>query len=87
MASIQETVEVLDFAIGLVNDAAKAKSDGDGLTTFDFIKIGITNAPAAVKAAMGAGDIVVEVKDIDRAELEVISEKSLALSKAVMSLF
>lgn len=87
MAGIQETVEVLDFATGLVNDAVKAKNDDDGLTTMELIKIGITNAPAGIKAAMGSGEIILEVKDLDRAELEMIAEKSLALSKAVMSLF
>lgn len=84
---IQETVEVLDFVTGLLTDAAAAANDGDGLTTMEVIKVGITNAPAAVKAAMGAGEVVAEVKDLDRAELEVIADKSLALSKAVMSLF
>jgi hypothetical protein len=84
---IQETSEVLDFVTGLLADAAKAANDGDGLTTMEVIKLGITNAPAAVKAAVGASDVVAEVKDLDRAELEAIAEKALALSKAVMALF
>lgn len=87
MSGIQETVEVLDFVTGLVSDTAKAKNDDDGLTKLEVIRIGITNAPAAVKAAIGSDELLAEVKDLDRAELEVIAEKSLALTKAVMALF
>lgn len=84
---IQETVEVLDFLAALLEDAGKASNDGDGLTTIEVIKLGISNAPAAVRAAIGAGEVMAECKDLDRAEMEVVTEKCLAMAKAIMALF
>lgn len=85
MADIKETVEILDFAIAVLKDAATAREDG--LSTIEFIKIAISNAPAGIRAAIGAGDVVEEMKDLDSAELKVLADKGVELSKAVMAFF
>lgn len=85
MAGIQETVDVLDFVTAALKDVAEAKEGG--LSGLEVIKLAIANAPAAVKAAAGADQIPAEMKDLDKAELQVLAQKGLDLSKAVMALF
>lgn len=85
MAEIKESLEVLDFAIAALHDAAEAKEGG--LSAFEIVKLAISNAPAAVKAAMGADQIVVEMKDLDSEEAKLVADKGIELAKAVMAFF
>lgn len=82
---IKETVEILDFAIDVLNDAAVAREDG--LSTLEVVKVAISNAPAAIRAAIGAGEVVAELGDLDDEELKIIADKGVELSKAVMAFF
>lgn len=82
---IKESVEMLDFAIAALNDAAVAKEDG--ISALEVVKLAIQNAPAAVRAAMGADQIPAELGDLDKEELKIIADKAIELSKAVMAFF
>lgn len=83
---IKETIEVIDFLIGIMEDVADAKADGS-VSTFEVIQLAIANAPAAVRAAVGAEELGAELQDLDKEELKVIADKAIELSKAVMKLF
>ena len=82
---IKETLEIMDFLMGVVEDAADAKEGG--FDVMDVIKISIGNAPAAVKAAMGADQVVNEMKDLDKEEVKLLADKGVALAKALMKLY
>ena len=82
---IKETLELMDFAIGALADAAEAKEGG--LSAYEIVKLAIANAPAAVTAGLGSELILEEMKDLDKEEAKALADKGLELSKAVMAFF
>lgn len=83
---IKEVMEIYDAAISICNDVAEAKADGE-VSYVEMFKVAVGNAPASVRAVMGAELVMEEMKDLDKAELEMIATKSLELANAVMKLF
>lgn len=81
---ITNTVEVLDFSTQVLNDLAAAKSDDGKISVVEVVQASLKNAPAAVKAAMGADEIALELKDLSPDELKTIAEKSIEVAKAAM---
>lgn len=83
---IKEALEIFDAAIAICNDVAEAKADGE-LSTMELLKVAIGNAPASVRAVMGAESVVAEMKDLDKDEAKLLASKGMELSQAVMRLF
>lgn len=82
---IKETLEILDFAIGVLNDANAAKENG--ISVFEAAQIAIGNAPAAYRAYLDGEISIEEIKDLDKDEAKVLLNKSMELSRAVMAFF
>lgn len=87
MADVANTLEVLDFAIGVLKDLEKAKSDDGEISVVEIVSLSLANASGAIKAAYGAGEIGVELKDLDASEIKAIAEKAIEIGKAAMALF
>lgn len=85
MADVANTLEVLDFAIGVLKDLAKAKEDGE-ITVVEVVSISLGNASAGIRAALGVNVIGSELKDLDASEIKLIAEKSIEVGKAAMAL-
>jgi len=84
--SIAETIDILDFAIGVLKDVNAAKADGS-VSYIEMIQIAFKEASPAIKAVSGAADVVTELKDIDPAEAKVLAEKGVELGKQVLAFF
>lgn len=87
MADVANTVEVLDFAIGVLKDLEKAKSDDGEISVVEIVSVSLANASAAIKAAYGAGEIKVELGDLKADEIKLLAEKGVEVAKAAMALF
>jgi hypothetical protein len=83
---IKEIKEGLEFIKGVLVDAVEAKADGD-VTTFEMVKIALSNAPAAVSAVMGLDQAILEAKDIDKDEAKELAGLALEIGKLAMQLF
>ena len=86
LVKIENTVEVMDFITGALKDLAEAKEDGN-ISFIEMIQLAIRNASPAIKAMVGADEIMPELKDLDAAEIKVLAEKGVALANAVMAFF
>lgn len=82
---IQETTEILDFLEGVLKDVNEAKPGG--VSRFELVRIAIGNAPAAIKAGIGAGSSLPELADVDSAEGKILANKAIAIANLVMKLF
>lgn len=87
MADVANTIEVLDFAIGVLNALAKAKEDDGEVSVVEVVSLSLANASSGIKAALGAQLIPAEMKDLDASEIKLLAEKSIELGKAAMALF
>lgn len=83
---VANTVELIDFATGVLKDVNAAKADGN-ISFVEIVQLAIKQASPAIKAALGADQVVLEVKDLDAAEIKLLAEKSVALANAVMAFF
>jgi hypothetical protein len=83
---INETLEVLDFSIQVLKDLKAAKQDDGSISVVEIVSMALANASAAVKAAMGADEIVAEMGDLKAEEVKMIAEKGIELAKAAMAL-
>lgn len=83
---IKEIKEGLVFFKGLLEDVLEAKKDGS-VSTFEMVKIGLSNAPAAVTAFMGLDQALLEAKDIDKDEAKELAGLSIEIAKLSMQLF
>lgn len=82
---IKETNEILDAAIGILKDALEVKPGG--VSRLEALRVAISNAPAVVRAAMGSGNVISELSDIDSAEGKVIANKAIEIANLVVKLF
>lgn len=83
---IQETKDVLDFINGLTTDLATAKADGS-ITTREYIRVAISNGPPAVRAFVGMDQIVSEIKDLDKEELQSLIDELMNIWLNVSKIF
>lgn len=83
---IKETTEMMDFATETINDAATKKENDGKIDLMEALQVAGENAPAAVKAVMGADKIDDELKDLDPEEIKTIAGKGLELTRAVTRL-
>jgi hypothetical protein len=84
---INESVEAYDAAIGIVNDIADKKEDDGKIDKMEMLQVAVYNAPASVRAVMGAEGIPAEWQDLDKEETKILLDKSLELLKAFGRLF
>jgi len=83
---IKEIKEAMEFLKGVMADAVESKADGE-ISTFEMIKIALSNAPAGVSAVMGLDQVVLEAKDIDKEEAKELAGLALEIGKLAMQLF
>lgn len=83
---IKEIKEGLVFLKGVLEDAVEANSDGE-VSTFEIVKLALSNAPAAVSAFIGLDQALLEAKDIDKEEAKELAGLALDIGKLAMQLF
>lgn len=79
---IKETLEVIDVLDVTAKAIKEAKADGDvdWKDSPKFVKV----IPAAVKAINGADKIKLELKDLDDGETQVLFDRIMAASTALL---
>lgn len=82
---VKETLEVLDAGISVAKKLKEVMADGE-MSWVDGVKLAITEAPSLMKAVSGIQAVPSELKDLDRAEIELIAEKGIELVKALSEL-
>ena len=83
---IKETEEALDFSISLIEDLADHRADDGKVDLFEAGQTVASNAPAGIRAIMGADAIDDELKDLDPEEVKALMPKAVQLMRAVMAL-
>lgn len=83
---VKNTVEILDAAIAGAKKAKEVMADGQ-VTWVEGLQTAITMAPEVFRAIGGADQVPAELKNVDKAELELLAGKGIELAKAVAALF
>lgn len=83
---IKNTLEVMEFANGLVKDLAAAKADDGKISVVEAVSASLANASAGIAAVMDADQIGAELSDLDAAEIKKLAEAGIELAKSVMAL-
>jgi hypothetical protein len=76
---IKETTEALDAVVEIISALGHAKSDDGVIDRMEVLKAFVTTAPSSIRGIAGANEIVLEVKDLSREEIEVIAGKALQI--------
>ncbi len=87
MSGIDNSLEILAFAERVLLDLAEAQADDGKVSVYEIVSLALGNASAAIAAASGAGEIKVELSDLDADEVKQIAEKGIAVANAAMKLF
>jgi hypothetical protein len=87
MPGIKESSEVLEAAVKIMNDVAAAKENDGSLSIIEELRIAIADAPVAVQAALGAGEIPGELSDLTQDEAMELLPRAMAVSNAALRLF
>lgn len=84
---LKETKEVYEFLHSALGDLAEHKADDGKVSLAEWGQTAMANAPAAVKAFMGADRVDDELKDLDEAELKEVATMGVSLMNDLMKIF
>ena len=85
--TIEETLDVYDYADVVVKKLAEHKADDGKIDGGEITSTLVSTVPSAVKAIVGAGDVSAELKDLDNEELMILATRGAALAQALVALF
>ena len=83
---IKESMEVLTFVAGTIEDLAQHKADDGKISTAEYLQTAMANAPAGITAMRGIDKIDDEIKDLDADEAKQLAAKGMELAQSVMML-
>lgn len=83
---IKESRELIQAALGIVNDLANKRSDDGRIDMIEAASVAMSNTPALIRAVQGIDKISGEVKDLTPAEAEELARLGLDLAKGVWAL-
>lgn len=86
MSGVKESMEVLDFALSVVEELKGHMADDGKLDMMEVGQALMANVPEAVRAVLGADEVPEEVSGASEEEQKLLLEKAGKLAAAVVAL-